>query len=142
LIINANHTVTFVPDSGFHGSDNFTYEVCESVGSVIGCSNVATVCIDIVDSVPTCFFPNGFSPNGDGVNDYFDFPCNDKYPNGTIRVFNRWGDAIWQSDGHYQNNWEGKNMEGKPIPDGTYYYVYTYNDGSGRSTARFVVVQR
>jgi hypothetical protein len=28
------------------------------------------------------------------------------------------------------------------LPDGTYYYVYQYNDGSGNAEAKFVVIQR
>ena len=33
---------------------------------------------------------------------------------------------------YYQNNWEGTN-DGKPIPDGTYYYVITYDLVSGKT---------
>jgi gliding motility-associated-like protein len=142
LTINANFTVTYTPDSGFRGNDYFTYVDIETVPGATGTSDTASVCINIVDTVEVCYFPNGISPNGDGVNDVFAFPCNDKYPNATLRVFNRWGDAIWQSKGAYENDWGGTNMEGKPVPDGTYYFVYTYNDGSGRSTARFIVVHR
>jgi gliding motility-associated-like protein len=142
LVINANYTVTYTPDSGFHGNDNFSYQVYEFIGSSIGKSDTATVCIDIIDTTGLCFFPNGFSPNGDGVNDYFVFPCNDKYPNASLQIFNRWGDAIWQSSGGYKNDWDGRNLKGNPVPDGTYYFIYAYNDGSGRTSARFVVVNR
>ena len=142
LIINPNLTVTYIPDSGFRGNDNFSYQVVELIGNIIGYSDTATVCIDIVDTTAICFFPNGFSPNGDGINDEFVFPCNDKYPNSSLEVFNRWGDPIWQSSGGYKNDWAGTNQQGHPVPDGTYYFVYKYNDGSGRSVARFVVVYR
>jgi len=142
LIINPNFTVTYVPDSGFRGSDNFSYQIAEFVGTVIGYSDTATVCIDVVDTVPVCFFPNGISPNGDGINDVFVFPCNDQYPNASLLIFNRWGDKIWEVDNGYKNDWGGTNLQGTPVPDGTYYFVYKYNDGSGRSTARFVVVYR
>jgi gliding motility-associated-like protein len=142
LYVTGNYTVIYAPDSGYRGNDHFTYKVCEIVGDTMGCSNIASVCINIVDTSTVCFFPNGISPNGDGVNDFFVFQCNDKYPNATLRVFNRWGDAIWQSKGNYQNDWGGTNMLGTPVPDGTYYFVYQYNDGSNRATARFVVVHR
>ena len=39
-------------------------------------------------------------------------------------VFNRYGSQVYKND-NYQNNWDGK-YEGKPVPDGTYYYVITY----------------
>jgi len=76
--VNGNFTITYVPDMGFHGHDSMTYRVCEIVGPDTNCS-VASVCINVVDSVVACFFPNGFSPNGDGVNDMLVFPCNEKY---------------------------------------------------------------
>jgi gliding motility-associated-like protein len=139
--VNANFTITFMPDSGFKGSDNLVYQLCESVGAQTKC-DTASVCIDVVDTVAACFFPNGFSPNGDGVNDFFTFPCTDKYPNASITVFNRWGDRIWESNGGYKNDWNGTNLKGTPVPDGTYYFIYKYNDGSNKSEARFVVVNR
>ena len=109
---------------------------------MIGYSNTATVCIDIIDTNTVCFFPNGFSPNGDGQNDLFVFPCADNYPNASLEIFNRWGDGIWMATHGYKNDWDGKNMKGQPVSDGTYYFIYKYNDGSGRSVARFVVVNR
>jgi flagellar hook assembly protein FlgD len=57
-------------------------------------------------------------------------------------VFNRWGDEVWRSEGPYKNDWNGTNMQGTVLPDGTYYFIYTYNDGSGRSEAKFVVLHR
>jgi flagellar hook assembly protein FlgD len=57
-------------------------------------------------------------------------------------VYNRWGDAVWLSSGGYKNDWDGTNQTGTPLPDGTYYFIYQYNDGSGKSEARFVVVHR
>ncbi|MCW3126280.1 MAG: tandem-95 repeat protein, partial [Bacteroidetes bacterium] len=141
VVVNADFTVTFTPDSGFHGNDNFEYSLCESVGPLTSC-DIASVCINVIDTVTPCFFPNGFSPNGDGVNDNFTFPCNDKFPNANIKIFNRWGDVIYESVGPYKNDWSGTNMQGSALPDGTYYFIYQYNDGSGKSEARFVVLHR
>ena len=70
------------------------------------------------------------------------FPCNDRYPNSSLQIFNRWGDVIWQVTGGYKNDWNGVNQSGTPVPDGTYYFVYKYNDNSGRSEARFIVINR
>jgi gliding motility-associated-like protein len=48
-----------------------------------------------------------------------------------VRVLNRYGQLVYRSD-NYQNDWEGK-VDGKPVPDGTYYYVITYNLVSGKT---------
>lgn len=142
-VVNPDFTITFTPDSGFHGSDNLEYSICESVtGSTLLTCDTASVCINVVDTVTPCFFPTGFSPNDDGYNDVFQFPCAEKFPNATIKIFNRWGDVVYESVGPYRNDWSGTNMQGNKLPDGTYYFIYQYNDGSGKSEARFVVLHR
>ena len=72
---------------------------------------------------------NGFSPNGDGVNDTWVLPFLKDYPNVRVEVFNRWGIAVFSSDG-YQKPWNGQ-FEGKLLPSASYYYVIDlYGDGS------------
>ncbi|MBX2910233.1 MAG: tandem-95 repeat protein [Chitinophagales bacterium] len=141
VFVNGDNTISYIPNEGFAGLDNFTYSVCVVVGNVVGC-DTALVCVTVVDTTVECEFPNAFSPNGDGVNDVFDINCNPQYPQARLRVFNRWGNEVWYSIGTYQNDWKGTNMESKDLPDGTYYYVYEYNDGSNRREARFVVINR
>ncbi|HWB62456.1 MAG TPA: gliding motility-associated C-terminal domain-containing protein, partial [Chitinophagales bacterium] len=68
--------------------------------------------------------------------------CNDEYPKATLKVYDRWGMEIWKSSGHYLNDWDGRNQQGTICPDGTYYIIYEYNDGSRRSEAKFVVISR
>jgi gliding motility-associated-like protein len=89
-----------------------------------------------------CFFSNAFSPNGDGEFDNFQLPCADKYPRSVLKVYNRWGDEVWRSGEGYKNDWDGKNLSGTDLPDGTYYYIFNYNDGNKKSEAKFVVIQR
>ncbi len=78
---------------------------------------------------------NEFSPNGDGVNDYFKIDCLSRYPNNTLQVFNRWGNIVFQTKS-YKNDWDGTS-NGRAIvqpedqlPEGTYYYVLDLGDGS------------
>ncbi len=65
--------------------------------------------------------PNAFSPNGDGINDTWKIKYLDNYPGATLDVFNRYGQKVFHSDG-YSKEWDG-NMNGNPLPMGTYYYV-------------------
>ena len=49
-----------------------------------------------------------------------------------VEVFNRYGNKVFE-DANYSNQWDG-NYKGKPLPDGTYYYVVTYTLVNGKPT--------
>ena len=140
-VVNTDHTITFTPDSNYHGSEEFSYQVCAITGHYKYC-DTASVCVTVVDTTHRCFIPNAFSPNGDGINDLYAIPCNDNYPKADISIYDRWGMEVWASNGHYLNDWDGRNQQGVKLPDGTYYIIYRYNDGTGKSEAKFVVISR
>jgi gliding motility-associated-like protein len=140
-VVNANNTVTYTPNAGFKGTEQFTYLVCGVTGDFVYCDS-ATVCITVIDTTVNCYIPNGFSPNGDGTNDTYVIPCGENNPKATVRIFDRWGVEVWFSNGPYANDFAGKNMQGTVLPDGTYYIIYEYNDGTNRREAKFVVIQR
>jgi gliding motility-associated-like protein len=131
-----------VPKQDYFGKDTFSYIVCANIGNGTTVCDTATVIVNIPGHA-TCFFPNAFSPNGDGIDETFQLPCNAEYPNSVLKVYNRWGDEVWRNEiAGYKNDWDGKNLSKTDLPDGTYYYVYQYNDGSGKAEAKFVVIQR
>lgn len=132
-------TVLYTPTPTFVGADQFTYVVCAVTRNFSFC-DTATACVTVEDT--TCTIPNGFSPNGDGVNDVFVIPCNEDFPKADLIIYSRWGDEVWRSKGHYNNDWDGKNQQNTILPDGTYYLIYSYNDGTNRREARFVVIHR
>jgi gliding motility-associated-like protein len=65
--------------------------------------------------------PNAFSPNGDGINDVWDIQALESYPESQTKVFNRYGQLVFQSTG-YNKPWDGR-YNAKPVPFGTYYYI-------------------
>lgn len=91
-------------------------------------------------------FPNGFSPNGDGVNDAFVIAHTSDM---TIKleIFNRWGQQLYKNN-DYQNDWTGKgtgSLLGTNLLDGTYYYMVTAtNNTTGEVTkySGFVTLKR
>jgi trimeric autotransporter adhesin len=62
-----------------------------------------------------------FTPNNDGVNDYWYIPDLDRYGRVQVTVYNRYGKIVYSSDG-YKNDWDGV-WNGNPLPSGSYYYV-------------------
>lgn len=93
-----------------------TYTVTYTLNN---CMQSAQAIIDICpDSI---FIPNVFSPNGDGVNDVFTFP-NWRYKKIHCQIYNRWGTKIYEWN-NVNGEWDGQSTSGKPVPEGTYYYI-------------------
>lgn len=64
--------------------------------------------------------PNVITPNADGDNDFFVVIGTAGYTL-AIRVYNRWGQVVWQSAGQ-DIRWNGNHADGGVLPDGVYYY--------------------
>ncbi len=73
-------------------------------------------------------FPNTFSPNDDGINDGWEFPGIDDFPNNKVEIYNRWGALVFSVTGYKSGGWKGMNTNGQPLPAGPYYYVVHLND--------------
>ena len=73
---------------------------------------------------------SGFTPNGDGTNDFWDIDFVEYYPNITVMVYDRWGRRIFYSEGYSSDKrWDGRYKD-QDVPTGTYYYVIDLKDGS------------
>ncbi|MCP4520682.1 MAG: gliding motility-associated C-terminal domain-containing protein, partial [Cytophagales bacterium] len=79
--------------------------------------------------LPQIIVPNGFSPNGDGLNEEWIIKNIEDYPNAIVKIFNRWGDVVFTTYGGYENDWTGMS-EGTPLPNATYYYTIDLNHNS------------
>jgi len=66
--------------------------------------------------------PNGFSPNSDGENDFFEIHGIDAYPDNDLVIYNRWGNIVYEVQS-YQNEWNGENNLGEQLPDATYFAI-------------------
>ncbi|MFN7013796.1 MAG: gliding motility-associated C-terminal domain-containing protein, partial [Bacteroidia bacterium] len=75
--------------------NNTTYYV--TVTSPQGCVANDSV---IVSILPDIIFPNGFTPNGDGVNDVWIIDNIQFFPNNVVEVYNRWGELLFRSEGY------------------------------------------
>jgi len=114
------------PTNGYANAGTYTVILTATNGCG---SDTATAVITLTQVLEFEFF-NGFSPNGDGYNDYWKIPALSYYTNNEVLIINRWGNEIWKGV-NYNNQsvkWEGKNMNGEDMPDGTYYYIINYNN--------------
>jgi gliding motility-associated-like protein len=109
-VTTSNVQVTVLPsgiDDDFDGID----DACDD--------NINLTIIDM---------PNGFTPNGDGINDKFVIPGLYAYTNRELFVYNRYGNLVYENS-NYDNEWGGENNNGVELPDGTYYVVLILDNG-------------
>jgi len=77
-------------------------------------------------------FHNFCSPNGDGNNDFWLIEHIDveSYAVNEVTIANRWGAEVFRLE-NYDNGsrqWSGQDMNGRQLPDGTYFYTVRIGD--------------
>ena len=70
--------------------------------------------------------PNIITLNNDGFNDFFEAEKKTDYSSFEIKIFNRWGEVVYESTDPYFK-WDGKNKSGNLVSAGVYYYVANAN---------------
>ncbi|RAJ00260.1 gliding motility-associated-like protein [Chitinophaga skermanii] len=106
------------------GSDQ-TYLIRLIVTTSNGCNDTATQTIK-VSATCTVMVPTAFTPNNDGKNDFL-YPVNgQKATSFNFKVFNRYGQLIFESSS-MSRRWDG-SLNGQPQPAGTYVWMLEYID--------------
>lgn len=130
-----NWTISYTPEAEYSGPDSMIYEVCDYYDFC----DTAVVKFAVKDWL---YFPQLFTPNGDGNNDYYMIVGIDKYPDNQFIIYNRWGNKVYEKTG-YQNDWNGlanvKFVLGtNELPVGVYYYILRFNGNEERQGALFL----
>jgi len=117
-----------------------TYTVTLTATDIWGCETSTSFQINITD-----FFlktPNVFSPNGDGLNDYF-FPKFLNINSLVIIIMNTWGEILYQSEDLKDPGWDG-TFRGQKASPGNYVYKLNYTTADGRNfsdTGAFMLLE-
>ncbi len=122
----ASGIMTYTPDPDLCGFDSLIYEIRD----LLGRSSAAKVSIEILCDKILVF--NGISPNDDGSNDSWKIIGIEQFPENTVRVFNRWGNQVFERQGYRNDSsWDG-TWNDQALPDGTYYYIIDLGNGLER----------
>nr|PZN56885.1 MAG: hypothetical protein DIU61_03220 [Bacteroidota bacterium] len=81
--------------------------------------------------------PRIFSPNGDGINDYWEWSNTELFRGSHLVIFNRQGQKIYETTS-YDNSWDG-TVNGTPLQEDAYYYVITSAQGEVKNGAVRIV---
>ena len=136
-VVNHDNTVTYTPNTNFVGIDTFVYEICNIDGVCV----TATVTIRVTNGL-TIY--NAINISGNSQNDHFHIGGIENYPNNTVRIFNRWGVKVFDTEGYdnVRNVFKGFSngrvtVEGSEnLPQGTYYYIIEYIDENGQKESK------
>lgn len=133
----SGNNINYFPANGYIGKDTVVYQLC-SVNCPDLCDS-SEVVIQVGDE-SLCNIPAIFTPNSDGVNDFFTIQClsSSEYDDNRVVIFNQYGDEVFFAQ-PYENNWQG-TYNGNPLPAGTYYYIVDF--GTGRIEKGFLILER
>jgi gliding motility-associated-like protein len=127
----------------------YTYTVSNDKGCtspptsiVISCKKDGSIsCLDQLVNV----IPNGFTPGGNGVNDYFDPEkymdiggCSSNIKAKELYIFNRWAELIFK--GNPYEKWDGRiTKQQHVVPSGAYYFIFVVEVENVRKSVKGVL---
>ncbi|MBS2213835.1 gliding motility-associated C-terminal domain-containing protein [Carboxylicivirga mesophila] len=125
----------------FVGKDSLDYVICDVDND---CSQARIIFYVQHGGDIDFYIPEGFSPNGDGINDTFYIPDFSTYQGISITVVDSWGGIVYEN-ASYQNDWNGiankGSKKGQLVPAGTYYYIIAV-EGVDKKITGFVYVAK
>ncbi|MDF9795851.1 gliding motility-associated-like protein [Catalinimonas alkaloidigena] len=111
-------------------------EYCYQITYVNDCGNESERSEEVCVTLPRqarVFFPNAFTPNGDGLNDIFVYKA-ELLETVQFQVYNRWGELLFSTT-DIGEGWDG-TYKGGLAPQGTYMYVLQVVDQLGNAFSR------
>lgn len=143
--------INYIPNPDFNGVDTLIYEVCiSSLETGIEYCDQAEVIIYVLPETCEVNSANGFSPNGDNINDEYLFSgiegaCFSE-TQFSLTIFNRWGSAVYTIEDYSntENAWTGRyDRTSEDVPVGTYFYLLKYDmNGTPMEKAGYIELRR
>ncbi|BDD08926.1 hypothetical protein FUAX_13580 [Fulvitalea axinellae] len=118
--------------------ENITYTVFAWKDGYQTCEKDASVSITVIDELN---IPNVFTPDGDGINDYFEIQGINLYPNARLRIFNSVGHRVFESTDVHNQYWGGEKNN-KDLPNVSYFYKLELNDNIGTVLTGIITIIR
>lgn len=119
-----------IPNPIAEVSETITYEV--TIRDENGCSNVASLLIVVLNpdcGEPNIFVPNGFTPDGDGLNDLL-FVRGNNITELYFAIYDRWGEKVFETD-RQDRPWDG-TFNGKPVTPDVFGFYLQVTCGNGQ----------
>ncbi|WP_378183441.1 gliding motility-associated C-terminal domain-containing protein [Aquimarina sp. SS2-1] len=124
-----SYTITFISDDGCIAEDTLTV---------------------FVEQLPEDETRYGFSPDGDGINEFWEIDGIENYPNNKVSIYNRWGDLVFEINGYNNTSrvFSGtanrkRSLGADNLPEGTYFFnIRTEGANHLKKSTGFLVLKR
>jgi gliding motility-associated-like protein len=95
----------------------------------------------VILTVPDLTIPQGVTPNNDGINDYFNIEGLE-FTHNELVIINTGGAVVYKSADYRSDDpvyaWTGLDLNGDPVPEGTYYFLLTITGAQDISIPDYV----
>jgi gliding motility-associated-like protein len=125
-----DYTIQYSPGYYYEGYDTLYYKLYDD-GDPVLCDTAMVVIFmygESIDAFPLLIY-NALTPNFDGINEYWMIKGIERFPDNEVVIMTRWGNVVGEYKGYNNSTqrWEGRDMDGSQLPNGTYYYVLKLN---------------
>lgn len=103
-----------------------------------GCQSSDLTSVNILPDYRLIIY-NIITPDGNGENDVWYIDNAETYPDLHLYVYDQIGREVHKSDG-YDNSWAG-TLNDDPLPDGSYYYVITFDNSDRKYKGSFTILR-
>ncbi|MCI9845109.1 gliding motility-associated C-terminal domain-containing protein, partial [Flavobacterium pectinovorum] len=127
-IIGTNSKVLNVTDVVNATAETETFPLVYNLtikSNTTGCETTSGITIESI----YCEIQKGISPDGNGLNDFFDLRLMEVKK---LEIFNRYGIRVYNQS-NYTDQWNGQSNNGEALPSATYYYVIEFNNGESKT---------
>lgn len=147
LLAGFGDTYSWVPSEGLTCSDCRAPELTEeisgtyvcTISDTYGCKSTELFIINFLEEpIDEMKIPNVFTPNNDGINDYFKILGLPPYS--SLLIFDGDGRQVYIND-NYDNSWDGRGLNDQLLPKGTYWYILV-TPGFGGKKKGYVYLKR
>ena len=133
--VGVNTSTLTINNVSYEEFDNTQYRA-KVTAKGYTCAFVLTDPVNLDVKIRDLHIPQGFSPDGDGINDKWKITGIEYYPNNTVQIYNRWEIKIWEVDGYLNDSpekfFEGiantGSSNGMVLPETVYFYVVDLGD--------------
>ncbi|WP_228239075.1 gliding motility-associated C-terminal domain-containing protein, partial [Allomuricauda sp. M10] len=150
LIINEDGSVSVIPGTK-DGTYTIGYTICETSSPENCDSAVVTVTVDGIDDDSKIEVNQMLTPNGDLKNDFLFIRGVDRIKSSTLKIFNRWGVAVYEGENYdnINNVFDGRSrgrsslIVNDYLPAGVYFYIFNYETDEGSFTdSEYIYISR